>query len=122
MSWLAVFAAANQRLEGEKDFHTGSLVLVCRECDVARVGWVKEELCCPSFKEECDQRELKAEFQKTHEQGQASNLLVPSLSPLPQHPHPTKAPQPWGSCVAFSPRTQCRAGCGFFLLTYFLII
>lgn len=27
VSWLAVFAAVNQRLESEKDFHTGSLVL-----------------------------------------------------------------------------------------------
>jgi hypothetical protein len=59
VSWLAVFAAVNQRLESEKDFHTGSLVLECRECNVARVGWVKEDLCCPSFKEECVQRGLK---------------------------------------------------------------
>lgn len=35
---LAVFAAVNQRLEGEKDFHTGPPVLMCRECDVTRVG------------------------------------------------------------------------------------
>lgn len=38
VSWLAVFAAVNQRLEGKKDFHTGSLVLLRRECDVARAG------------------------------------------------------------------------------------
>lgn len=28
---LAVFAAVDQKLAGEKDFHTGSPVLVCRE-------------------------------------------------------------------------------------------
>lgn len=43
---LAVFAAANQRLAGEKDFHaaTGSLVLAHWECDVARAQWMKEEV------------------------------------------------------------------------------
>lgn len=40
---LAVFATANQRLVGEKDFHaTGSLVLAYRECDVAGAWWMKE--------------------------------------------------------------------------------
>lgn len=35
---------------GEKDFHTGSPVLACRESDVARTWWMQEELWCPAFK------------------------------------------------------------------------
>lgn len=56
-------------------------------------------------------------------------LGLQPLVPTPSTPTPANTPQPpptpfclqpWGSCMAFSLRIQCRL-C-FFLLTYFLII
>lgn len=75
---LAVFAAANRRLAGEKDFHaTGSLVLAHRECDVARA--VDEG--------RSSQRGLKVEFQPTHERSwRGRGQLLAQQSSCSLHP------------------------------------